>query len=259
MKLKRMLAAVGLCCALSPGVALAGYAEALSAYDKKDFATALREFELIATQGDAKAQHNLGVMYERGEGVKQDYKAAAKWYRLAADQGVAASQYNLGKLFDTQGLPHGVPQLVNDALRAASVGMPQDYTEAVKWYRLAADRGYGPAQGSLGLMYADGRGVPQDDREAVKWFRLAAEKRNFEAAFNLAVCYQKGQGVALNQVTALALYNLIAAGRSDSRASRPRDELHKSMPAKEVEKAQNLTQELRRSGNFLKALDSVGP
>lgn len=258
MKLKRMLAALGLCCALSPGVAVAGFAEALSAYDKKDFATALREYELLAKQGNAKAQHNLGVMYERGEGVKQDYKAAVKWYRLAADQGVAASQYSLGLLFDTQGLPQGVPQLVNDALKAASVDMTQDYVEALKWYRLAADQGYGPAQGSLGLMYAKGQGVPQDEREAVKWFRLAAEKRNFEAAFNLAICYQKGQGVASNHVTALALFSLLAAGRSDSRASLPRDELLKSIPAKERATAQDLTQELRKPGNFLRALDSLG-
>jgi TPR repeat protein len=30
-------------------------------------------------------------------------------------------------------------------------------------------------------MYTHGRGVPQDDKEALKWYRLAAEKGNAAA------------------------------------------------------------------------------
>ena len=55
-------------------------------------------------------------------------------------------------------------------------GVPQDDTEAVQWYRLAAEQGYAKAQFNLGLMYAKGRGGPQDDTEAVRWYRLAAEQ-----------------------------------------------------------------------------------
>jgi TPR repeat protein len=40
-------------------------------------------------------------------------------------------------------------------------GLPQDYAEAVKWYRKAADQGYEPAQELLGVAYANGQGVPQ--------------------------------------------------------------------------------------------------
>ena len=32
-------------------------------------------------------------------------------------------------------------------------GVPQDYAEAVKWYRLAADQGDAAAQNNLGFMY----------------------------------------------------------------------------------------------------------
>jgi len=41
-------------------------------------------------------------------------------------------------------------------------GMPQDYVEALKWFRLAADQGQANAQCFLGLMYFEGRGVPQN-------------------------------------------------------------------------------------------------
>ncbi len=54
-----------------------------------DYETALNEWRPLAEQGNAKAQFNLGVMYENGKGVLQDHKAAVKWYRLAAEQGLA--------------------------------------------------------------------------------------------------------------------------------------------------------------------------
>jgi TPR repeat protein len=48
-------------------------------------------------------------------------------------------------------------------------GVPQDYAEAAKWYRRAAEQGYAKAQYNLGVMYYNGEGVPQDYAEAVKW------------------------------------------------------------------------------------------
>ena len=54
------------------------------------------------------------------------------------------------------------------------VALPQDYAEAVKWYRLAAEQGYAGAQSNLGIMYDKGEGVPHDDVLAYMWFNLAA-------------------------------------------------------------------------------------
>ena len=55
-------------------------------------------------------------------------------------------------------------------------GVPQNYKEAIKWYRLAAEQGFAPAQYNLGAMYFEGLGVPQDHKEAEKWFRRSAEQ-----------------------------------------------------------------------------------
>jgi TPR repeat protein len=41
-------------------------------------------------------------------------------------------------------------------------GVPQDYAEAVKWYRLAAEQGNAEGQIALGNLYVDGSGVPTD-------------------------------------------------------------------------------------------------
>ena len=54
-------------------------------------------------------------------------------------------------------------------------GVPQNYTEAVRWYR-SAEQGDATAQFNLGLMYDTGEGIPQNDTEAVRWYRLAAEQ-----------------------------------------------------------------------------------
>jgi tetratricopeptide (TPR) repeat protein len=51
----------------------------------------------------------------------------------------------------------------------------QNYPEAVKWYRKAADQGHGKAQVNLGLCYANGQGVKKDYAEAYVWYNLAAD------------------------------------------------------------------------------------
>jgi TPR repeat protein len=55
-------------------------------------------------------------------------------------------------------------------------GVPQDYAQAARFYRLAADQGLARAQMSIGICYKAGRGVAQDDAEAVRWVRLAADQ-----------------------------------------------------------------------------------
>jgi TPR repeat protein len=52
--------------------------------------------------------------------------------------------------------------------------VPQDYAEAMRWYRKAAEQGDDNGQYRLGLMYGVGQGVPQDDVLAHMWFNLAA-------------------------------------------------------------------------------------
>ncbi|HHF0414731.1 sel1 repeat family protein [Haemophilus influenzae] len=68
----------------------------LTAYEQSDYQTAFKLWLPLAEQGDAKAQFNLGVMYDDGLGVKQDDFEAVKWYRKAAEQGNAHAQALLG-------------------------------------------------------------------------------------------------------------------------------------------------------------------
>jgi TPR repeat protein len=57
---------------------------------------------------------------------------------------------------------------------AKGEGVTQDYAEAEKWLRKAADQGNGVAQNNLGVMYGQGQGVTQDYMLAYVWFQRAA-------------------------------------------------------------------------------------
>ncbi len=162
---KAKLAGLALIAALCAGFTLgltapawAGFDVGVAAYDRGDYATALREWRPLAEQGDAEAQNSLGYMYSHGEGVTQDHAEAAKWYRKAAEQGLALAQYNLGLAYDN------------------GQGIPQDYAEAMKWFRKAAEQGYAKAQYSLGVIYGYGEGTPQDYAHAYMWFKLAVSR-----------------------------------------------------------------------------------
>jgi TPR repeat protein len=87
-------------------------------------------------------------------------------------------------------------------------GVPQNHAEAAKWFRLAADSGYAPAQANLGYAYYEGKGVPLNYEEAAKRFRLAAEQGIDFAQYMLAKCYLAGRGVEKSSVEAAKWLNL---------------------------------------------------
>ena len=101
----------------------ADFQKGMDAFDREDYATALREWKPLAEQGYALAQNNLGVMYEKGQGVSQNYKTAVKWYTLAAEQGYALAQFNLGVMYDK------------------GEGVLQYYVSAHMWGNLGASNG----------------------------------------------------------------------------------------------------------------------
>jgi TPR repeat protein len=195
------------------------------AYNAGDYATAYKEWKPLAEQGDATAQNDLGLLYDKGTGVTQDYKKAVKWYRLSAKQGFFLGQYNLGLRY------------------YLGEGVVQDYKEAAKWYRLAAEQGYVEAQFNLGLMYNNGLGVVQDYKEAMKWYWLAAEQRETKsqakALYNLGMMYGMGEGVKKDLVITHMLFNLAALNKYKD-ALQGRDIAESKMTPEQIAEAKEL-------------------
>ena len=133
-------------------------------------AAGLRGGGVVVSQGcrpgRCRAQYNLGVMYDTGQGVPQDYAAAVSWYRKAAEQELAMPSTTSASCTTTavacrrtmQRRCRGIarppsrampkPSTTSASCTTAGQGVPQDYAAAVSWYRKAAEQGDagGPVQ-----------------------------------------------------------------------------------------------------------------
>jgi TPR repeat protein len=95
-------------------------ARGVSAANKGDFATALKEWKQLAEAGEAAAQFNISLLYTNGQGVPQDLAHALWWSLPAAEQGFAPAQFKLGYMY----------------LHAQ--GTAQESVFALTWYTLAS-------------------------------------------------------------------------------------------------------------------------
>jgi TPR repeat protein len=127
------------------------------------------EFKLMekANNGDASAQHELGIRYLLGRGFGVDTVKSAYWIQKAADQGFVIAQYNLGIFLNNGwGLPwnpfkafehfqyaakQGMPEAeyVYGSILTDNLVAPQNWIEACRWMKKAADAGYQPAREAL--------------------------------------------------------------------------------------------------------------
>jgi TPR repeat protein/S1-C subfamily serine protease len=96
---------------------------ATAAYQRGDYATALRITQPLAERGDdAEAQFGLGYLYQQGQGVRQSYAEALKWYIKSANRGNVSAQMQLGVMYQD------------------GKGVPQNHVLAYMWYTLAGTR-----------------------------------------------------------------------------------------------------------------------
>ena len=144
-------------------------------------------------------------------------------------------------------------------VRHTAKGVPQNYAEAVRWYRKAADQGYADAQFNLGNMYAKGLGVPQDSAEAVHWYYEAADSGDAGFQFNLGNMYANGTGVPQDSVEAymwLTLATSRAFGNAQTMYDNMRKDAAKKMNPQQIAEAQRRAQEWKpgRGGHTLQFL-----
>jgi TPR repeat protein len=163
----------------------------------KTLIDAVSWYRLAAKEGDPTGQLFLASMYERGRGVSKNLPEAVNLFTLSANQGNPYAQHRLGYFYEwgAFGVPGG--QVVQ-----------RDLSEAVKWYRRAADFGLIEALINLGRMHESGLGVARNYSEAVKFYRIAAGKGDTEGQYNLGRMYEEGKGVVKNNTEALKLYKL---------------------------------------------------
>ena len=152
----------------APSAIAQDYERGLSAYNRADYQTALREWDSLAQFGDPKAQFGLGLMHTFGQGVPENNIFAMDWYRRASERGHPGAQLFLGR-----GLENGN-------------GTKQNLEAAFVWYLRAAEQGENRAQNNLARLYEAGRGTTQDMDIALYWYEESARNGNSNARKNLA-------------------------------------------------------------------------
>jgi TPR repeat protein len=95
----------------------------------------------------------------------------------------------------------------------------ENFPEAMKWYRKAADQGDADSQYSIGAMYDHGWGVKQDYAEALKWFRKAGDQEYVPALDYLGTMYRDGHGVKQDNVQAYMCFSLAVAKSKSERGA----------------------------------------
>ena len=119
----------------------------------------------LADAGDARAQSNIGVMYDKGQVVAEDDIEAVRWFTLSAEGGFPSGQFNLAVMY------------------GQGAGVAQNLTTALRWYQAAARQEHPQAQMALVSAYYRGNGATPDAGLAYMWLMIAAEA-GFEAAVN---------------------------------------------------------------------------
>jgi TPR repeat protein len=250
---KRILSwfVAGVALLLSVHVLADDFANALAAYDKHDYSTAVQLFEPLAERGDMRAALFLGAAYYTGLGVRFDRPKSIGWmlqaqssassadydfvyghWQTLADAGDPDAQLALGTAYNTgfgvpadpkkafalmqqsaaQGYAPGQHGL--GTMYASGDGVRKDAAEAVKWFSLAAEQGFTRAQGALAGMYQTGNGVKKDKAAAIAWLRRSADNGGTQEQYELGIVYDEGNGVRADTKEAVKWYRLAAAGGS---------------------------------------------
>jgi len=97
-------------------------------------------------------------------------------------------------------------------------GVPEDTSEAYRWYLRAAEQGHCSAQRTVGVAYLNGEVMRKDIGAGVRWLKKAADQGDGGALYNLGVCYYNGQGVQQDDGTALDLFKRASAAGQDGAA-----------------------------------------
>lgn len=152
-----------------------------------------------AEAGDAAAQFDVAMMFERAQGgLPRSADESWRWIERAAYGGSPDAQLQLGT-----------------AYFRGSDRVTQSWDEAAKWYRRAADQGEPDAQVLLGDLYESGKGVGQSYNQAAYWWGRAGEQGSASGRARLKMAKDLGRVTAevKPEPVAEALQRELAAAR----------------------------------------------
>jgi hypothetical protein len=116
--------------------------------------------------------------------------------------------------------------------------------EALEIWNTLAQHDHAEAQLRLGMIFAGGEHVPQDHTQAAKWFRKAADQGNADGQVYLGHCYYEGHGVERDEIRAMVMFRL-AAEQGHEQAIKFRDQGMKVLTKQDLDQVEGLLEHER--------------
>lgn len=127
-----------------------------------------RWFNAAAKQGHPRAQYLIDNAYQK----EKEESLLFEQYLKSANEGNASAQNTIGECY------------------AKGEGVEWNISQAINWWRKAAQNGNAKAQVHMGNAYEHryyhDDTTPYNGKEATKWYRMAAEQNNAEALYEMA-------------------------------------------------------------------------
>lgn len=196
----------------SPNEAQKYLAKARQYYDNKNYCNALSELNNIDERYHDGEYWNLkgDCEYYHINSMTSNY-----WYTLyirAAENGSTSAK---NKVLSDIRHSSWFGSIGVDSNSSASVILydrayhEKDMNEKIRWYKIAASKGYLYAAFNLGRIYEVGsNGVPINYEEAVKYYKMSETLD--ESKLHLAWLYRHGLGVEVNLTKSFELYSSMA-------------------------------------------------
>ncbi len=178
-----------------------------------------------AEAGDASAQFQAGVLYQRGEAVTRADLVAIAWYRRAAEQDHAWAQHNLGVMYEDGAV------------------ISRDLAVALGWYLKAAGQGLPEAQFNAGRIYEFGDTRTDDAVDRADAYARTTQPTSRPLLADGSRAADEA-GEFPDRIRA-RLWYLLAADAGYAPAMEALKRLSSSMPAWEVAEADRLAAEWR--------------
>ncbi len=124
--------------------------------------------------------------YETGQ-----FESAYQEFEVLYGQGDAEAAYYLGRM-------HHMGE-----------GVPQNFSQALNWYRSAADGGSADGYFAMGQMYEKGQGSPQDFNRAFEAYQAASDRDHMTARKRLAMMHAEGLGTQVDYGEAARLMQTV--------------------------------------------------
>lgn len=133
-----------------------------------------RNLKLSSKNGNKKSQYKLGILYIKGEVIRQNIDKGLYFLKQSSVNGYSKAQYELAINF-----------LIINNIEG------ENTKECFRLLKLSSDNGYVKSHFQLAFFYLNGIYIPKDYNESFRLFKLSLDNGFIESAFHIGFIFEK--------------------------------------------------------------------